>query len=235
MRLRLCAAVASLIVASPITAGAAEMHTVGQAISISGEIVANDVALFEAMVAGADARGQPVRSVVLNSPGGLVLGGMRIADTVHTRHLDAIVPGGARCASSCFLIFAAGGHRLVGEDAQIGVHSATRSRSQGIDDGDGTILMARYAARLGVPAAIIGRMVETESASITWLNANDLHSMNVETLRPPAEPAPAPAPPKPAANGFMTWAFGGAVPDASRPKVYTSNPRTNLTFLKGSN
>src|ERR1700677_2426794 len=72
--------------------------------------------------------------------------------------------------------------------AQIGVHGASsHDGEETVQSGAATVSMARVAKELGVPPAIIGRMVVTPPDQMVWLNSQDLQSMGVILLGKPRQ------------------------------------------------
>ena len=61
-----------------------------------------------------------VRTILLNSGGGLVSAGLEIAQLIANRRLDTWVPESAMCASACSVVYFSGANRLA--DGQLGVH-----------------------------------------------------------------------------------------------------------------
>ncbi len=143
-----------------------------------GPIVRGDAARLEKALASVPSA-RRLLGLALDSPGGTVLDGAELARMIRDRGLAVVVPTNSKCASACFLMLAAAPRRLVANDALIGVHSAN-------DDGQDTEVamamttaMARTAGELGVPPAIIGKMVETSPSRIEWLTPADLRAMGV--------------------------------------------------------
>ena len=118
--------------------------------------------------------------ILLSSPGGNLMEGVRMATTIRNTGLTTAAVG--VCASACFLMFAAGTRKLALEGARIGVHSASIEGVETTGSQAVTTQMARQAADLGVPPAIIGKMVTTAAGDIAWLSQDDLRSMNVEQV-----------------------------------------------------
>ncbi len=69
-----------------------------------------------------------VRFVHLNSRGGWVLEGSRMADVIHSKRLGTYTATG--CYSACVLAFVAGSPRILNPDARLGLHSAS---AEGMD------------------------------------------------------------------------------------------------------
>jgi hypothetical protein len=150
------------------------------AIQIFGQIAEGDADVFISAVKQANAAGKVVDSVQLNSTGGKLLDGARLAAVIKIAKLSTTVAQGAVCASACFLAFAAGDPKFVGYGALIGVHKASdKGGRETAASGEATLSMARFAKELGVPSAIIARMLSTPARQIAWLNPQELRSMGI--------------------------------------------------------
>jgi hypothetical protein len=73
------------------------------------------------------------------------------------------------CDSVCAFTFFAAKERYIGRRCKIGVHSVSNDR--GTEDGDSvrtTVQMSRLLVGLGVPHSVIGKIVATPPAKITF-------------------------------------------------------------------
>jgi hypothetical protein len=144
-----------------------------------------DTETLKAAIKATNDAGKRVASLRLNSIGGNLLEGVKLADIVRFAKMATNVGQGATCASACFLVFAAGETKFASYSAKIGVHGA--SDQAGEESGDATVSMARVAKELGVPPAIIGRMVVTPPSEMVWLSPTDLQSMGATMIGKPAQ------------------------------------------------
>ena len=163
-------------------AAAAELKSISLAddrveISISGKIESGDADLVAARIKAATDAGKLVTSVRLNSDGGNLLEGVRMAAVVRSAKVATNVGQNATCASACFLVFAAGDAKFAYVHARIGVHGASED---GNESRKATVAMARIAEELTVPSSIIRRMVNTPPNDMTWLSLNDLRLMGAD-------------------------------------------------------
>lgn len=196
-----------------------------------GPIVKGDAARLEQALAQVP-QTRRLLALALDSPGGLVAEGAQLAGLIRTRKLPVVIPSNSQCVSACFLLLAASPHRMAATDALVGVHSANENQQETGASLAVTTLMARDAARDGIPPAIIGKMVETTPGRVEWLTYADLASMNVAVYDAdtataarqsgaagvhPAAPAPSPAP-SPAASP----AASPAPPEPSVPPGFTA-------------
>jgi hypothetical protein len=157
-------------------------------VSISGDITEGDTEAFKAAVKAANDAGKLVTSIRLNSVGGNLLEGVKLSEAVRFAKVATNVGQGATCASACFLIFAAGETKFANYTAQIGVHGASdKTGAETVQSGAATVSMARIAKDLGVPPAIIGRMVVTPPDQMVWLSPADLQSMGTTMVGKPSQ------------------------------------------------
>ena len=181
-RIAVCGLVAAGLTLSGSIAVTAEIKSVNLKddsveISISGNIASGDADLVAARIRTATDAGKSVTSVRLNSDGGNLLEGVRLAAVVKSAKLSTNVGQNATCASACFLVFAAGDTKSAHVHARVGVHGASED---GNESRKATVAMARIAEELTVPSSIIRRMVNTQPNDMTWLNLNDLRSMGAD-------------------------------------------------------
>ncbi|SFF42346.1 hypothetical protein SAMN05216566_11283 [Aureimonas phyllosphaerae] len=153
------------------------------------------------------------RLLVLNSPGGDVDAGLLIADDVHTRKLDTLIPDGSTCASACSYIFLAGHERQA--DGRLGVHqmwserpnlqSAQMSVADVIDTLD----------RFGTPTGVITIMFRTPPDDMHFFTPDEVARFGINKTAGAAVAdvtvAPMAPSPSPDANQGITPAPADAV------------------------
>jgi hypothetical protein len=185
----------SIVIASaiPSIASAATFKSVATKdgktiILLSGEIIEGDADTLKAGIKSANDAGKLVSGLRLNSPGGNILEALKLADAVRFAKVATNVAGNATCASACFLVYAAGATKFANYTAQVGVHGASdKQGEETVASGAATVSMARAAKELGVPAAIIGRMVVTPPNEMVWLTPQDLLSMGTTMVGKPTQ------------------------------------------------
>jgi hypothetical protein len=91
----------------------------GGVLAAEGSIDPGSAARFATEI---EARGEYVKTVSLNSPGGALDDAMAMAKLVRGKGIATEVADGAICASSCPLLFAGGLTRTAGPKAAVGVH-----------------------------------------------------------------------------------------------------------------
>lgn len=155
-------------------------------ITLDGEIKPGDLNQLKTVVKAINDQGRTVYAIRLNSAGGNLAEGVSISEIVEFGRMSTIVPASAECSSACFVIFAAGNEKIADFTAFIGVHGASDSSGRETTlSGAATVSMARIVKELGVPPAIIGKMVVTPPDRILWLTPDDLRSMGVVLIGKP--------------------------------------------------
>ena len=140
------------------------------------------------------ARGEYVRAVVLDTPGGSVRDALDIGDLIHERGLTTQVSAGALCASSCPLIFAAGTTRQASPQAAIGVHQIyaaalagapqDNARMAGLAMSDAQTITARIMASLtrsGVDPALWLHALETPPDQLYYFSPEEMDRLKLVT------------------------------------------------------
>jgi hypothetical protein len=126
-------------------------------ISISGDIAEGDSDAFKAAIKVANDAGKLVSSLRLNSQGGSLLEGVKLAEVVKFAKMATNVGQGATCASACFLIFAAGESRFANYTAQIGVHGASdETGRETVQSGAATV--SKIGRKLSKGTSVVQRV-----------------------------------------------------------------------------
>jgi len=121
--------------------------------------------------------------VEIRSSGGSLADGAEIARVVRDQGLVVYAP--KECDSVCAFIFFAAKERYIGGRARIGVHSVSNQRGkEDADTARSTVMMSRLLAGFGVPHSIIGKIVATPPAKVTFLNSRELAELNVHRTNP---------------------------------------------------
>jgi hypothetical protein len=157
-----------------------------EVIKLDGEITEGDTAHFVELVHAANQAGRIVSGIRLNSVGGNLLEGAKLADAIRFAKIASVVTKESTCASACFLAFAAGTEKFAAYSAKVGVHGASEPNGNETTGSEAaTVAMARAVKELGVPAAIIGKMVVTPPSEMVWLSPDDLQSMGTVLVGKP--------------------------------------------------
>jgi len=211
----------------PRQGSSAEIKSIGDGdgritIVITGKITPGDTDAFAAEVKQANDAKKIVANVSLNSVGGNLLEGVKLAAAVRVGKISTNVE--KTCASACFLVFAAGSTKVANYAAQIGVHGASdKSGAETVQSNAATVSMAKIATKLGVPAAIIGRMVVTPPSEMVWLSPADLQSMGTTMVGKPDQVPVIPGP-------TIANQTPPGVPTPSRQDMPASRPRSWATM-----
>jgi hypothetical protein len=151
-------------------------------ISAAGPIVPGDGARLRTFLAALP-RSDRLYGFAVDSPGGNIFEAEQIA--VLIRGHSILVPAGGQCASACFLLFAAAAHRVVTENARIGIHNASEVGALTRNSLAFTDWLARDLRADDVPEGIIAKMAATAPDRMAWLTRADLKSMGTSILLMP--------------------------------------------------
>ena len=148
-------------------------------------------------------------TIVFDSPGGYMSGGLQMAAIVARHGLNTGVAHGGECASACVMGWAAGVHKSTATDARIGVHMAAYGDQIA---ADGTLFYARFVKQAGAPDSVVAGLISTPPQEVYWLSLAEIRAWNAvivdaedtplnRTHRPPVarstpmpEPTPTPEP-----------------------------------------
>jgi hypothetical protein len=179
---------AGVIILIPTTVSALQYQLVpldqaSAVLTLTGPIVPGDYERLGTFVRSIPP-GDQIKAISIDSAGGNIVEAEKIAAMLNKWGLLVIVSSGSQCSSACFLLFAAAAHKVVAPDALIGVHSASDSGQEDIGSMAFTTAFAREAAAYGVPASIVGKIVQTQPNRVTWLDPDDLTAMGVPIVDP---------------------------------------------------
>ncbi len=146
-------------------------------------------------------RGDYVKTVVLNSPGGSVTDALAMGRLIRERKFATEVEAGKYCTSSCPLVFAGGVERRAGDRATIGVHqvAALRSAANGPPRDEMSVAQnisarcQRYLADMGVSLQVWVHAMETPHDRLFVFKPDELKSLNMVTAAPASAPIAGPA------------------------------------------
>ena len=161
--------------------------------------------ISEAFAAEIGKRGDYIKTVVLNSPGGSVADALAMGRLIRERNFATEIEPGKYCASSCPLVFAGGVERRVGDKAIVGVHQVAAVGSTGGQPRDEmnvaqniSAQCQRYLGDMGVNLQVWVHAMETPHDKLFVFKPDELKSLNLATTAAatPAATAPRPAPAK---------------------------------------
>jgi hypothetical protein len=156
--------------------------------------------LSEAFAAEVAKRGDYIKTVVLNSPGGSVTDALTMGRLIREKKFATEVEPGKYCASSCPLVFAGGIERRAGDKAAIGVHQVAALGSAGAVPRDEMDVAQRISARcqrylgdMGINLQVWVHAMETPHDKLFIFKPDELKSLNIVTTgaTPAANPAAA--------------------------------------------
>lgn len=148
------------------------VHETGKAvylIAIRGEITDGDASRFERIAALVDNG-----AVLLESPGGLLLEGLRIGQRIRENGYSTGVAPETECASACALIWLGGELRFLAPSAMIGFHAAFTEDPEGEkrESGMANAMIGMYLSELGFGLSTVVFTTSAGPNDVNWLNAN---------------------------------------------------------------
>lgn len=158
---------------------------------LTGTIDAGAASRFAQEIA---ARGEYVKTVVLDSPGGSVMDALEIGALIHEKGLATKVAAGHLCASSCPIVFASGAERIASAAAAIGVHQvyaaslgpeavdALRVAGAAMADAQSiTADITRHLGLTGVDPALWLHALETPPDRLYYFSEEEMRRLRLVT------------------------------------------------------
>lgn len=135
-----------------------------------------------------EARGEYVKVVSLDSPGGSVADALAMSKLIRERQLNTEVAAGALCASSCPIVMAGGVERRAAETAVIGVHqvfNGARERlspERAMSEAQHTTAeVTRHLDAMGIKPGLWQKAMETPPDRLAYLDAKTLREVALTT------------------------------------------------------
>jgi hypothetical protein len=163
----------------------------GGVLALTGTIEPGSAARFAAEV---EARGEYVKTVSFDSPGGAVNDAIAIGELIHARGFATRVGAGRLCASSCPLAFAGGTERQATAGSAIGVHqiyaamsaaelqAGTRAAGDAMSDAQKTTAaITRHLSAMDVDPALWVHALETPPDRLYYLSPEELTGYRLVT------------------------------------------------------
>jgi hypothetical protein len=158
----------------------------GGVLTAEGSIAPGSAARLAAEL---EARGEYVKVVSLNSPGGALDDAMAMALLVRGKGIAAEVADGSLCASSCPLLLAGGLTRTVGARAAVGVHQfyaasdMPTAPAQAMADAQMTTArISRHLIDMGVDPELWLHALDTPPQALYYFSADELAKYRLVTM-----------------------------------------------------
>ena len=157
--------------------------------------------ISEAFATEIGKRGDYIKTVVLNSPGGSVTDALAMGRLIREKKFATEVEAGKYCSSSCPLVFAGGVERRAGDKATIGVHQVAAIRSAtGGPPGDEMSVVQNISARcqrhlgdMGISLQAWVHAMETPHDKLFVFKPDELKALNIVTAAPASAPVATPS------------------------------------------
>jgi hypothetical protein len=135
-----------------------------------------------------EARGEYVKTVLLNSPGGAVGDALAMSKLIREKKLGTKVASGALCASSCPIVMAGGVSREAEKGAVIGVHQIFNgsteklSPEQAMSEAQRTTAdVSRHLEEMGVKSGLWLHALETPPDRLYYLTSEEMTAFALAT------------------------------------------------------
>lgn len=135
-----------------------------------------------------EARGEYVKTVQLNSPGGSVDDAIAMSKLIREKKLHTIIASRGLCASSCPIVFSGGVERIAEKEAVIGVHqvfNGSRDRpsaEQAMSSAQSTTArVARHLEEMGIGSALWLHALETPPDRLYYLSEKEMADFKLVT------------------------------------------------------
>lgn len=155
-------------------------------IYLTGEIRRGDYNRFRLfMLENLPTYSRSVRSVRLSSNGGDILEALRIGEILKAMYATVDVPLEGTCVSACFLLYVSAVERSA-PSGRLGVHRAYFDKTYfaGLNPRKAeerqlelTKALTSFLEKNSVPRAIVDKMNQTSSATIHWLNQDEIDEL----------------------------------------------------------
>jgi hypothetical protein len=161
---------------------------------LNGEIAEGDARRLKDILKASSNSGKPVSGIRLNSAGGSLLEGVRLAAVIQGANVATVIAAGATCVAACFIPFVAGSQKFVSATATVGVPGAANKSGHEPAGKTPAIVrvetpaIIRVVKELGLLDAITAKMLATPEDEISWLTQDDLRAMGATTTGKPALP-----------------------------------------------
>lgn len=148
---------------------------------INGEIKPGDFKKFRKVIAYYTDAGFTIDALLLNSPGGAVVDAAGMAFTIKSSGADTVVGKDQLCASSCFMLFAAGKNRYLIDSSRVGVHQISLGGQSNLKSLGLSVQMSDMYDFFHIPENISYRMLKTPPSQVYWLTPADKVNFDTPT------------------------------------------------------
>lgn len=140
---------------------------------VEGRIREEDPLIFLRSMDEWNKRGIKIENIILNSNGGDVNAALAISQYILNKDINIYVLENHICASSCFMILAAGNQKFLSDKGNIGVHRISSNNSENKKTITLSVDMGAYYSSLNIPQDIINNMLRTAPEEVYWLSIED--------------------------------------------------------------
>jgi hypothetical protein len=167
-------------------------------VAADGEITEATPALFRRFTEEHQLSFPKVMTLVMNSPGGSLMGGLALGELIRSRgfntHVERAVNGpdgkvafaDGICASACAYAFLGGSRRSVGLRGKYGLHQISSSSGQSValrdavgSTQDVIASISKYVEKMGASQEVVTLATQTRSEDILWVDGSRLSYLRI--------------------------------------------------------
>lgn len=165
----------------------------------NGKITLNTPKKFRTFLGKQGLSNNKKYTVVLNSNGGSLSGGLRLGRIIRSHGMNTHIASLRKekdrnkgllvsgiCASSCAFVFLGGDNRSMHSDSKFGLHQISINSNklipinQAVEATQAVIAeITEYVKEMGVSSSVVSAALETDASNIDWINHYALTEMNV--------------------------------------------------------
>lgn len=205
-------------------------------VSAVGDIADDTPTLFEAFIQEHGAVSEKDTTVVLSSPGGSLMGGLKMGEIIranglstHIAHIGAVPGGGyilseGSCASACAYAYLGGQRRSIELQSKYGVHqiSTTSDTTVPLNQAvrttqDIIAAISEYIERMGASPEIATIATRTSDSSIQWISDGNLFALRIVNSSGLTQQSPWKR-----TSTMTNWSIWSILPDGSRDLLLLS-------------
>lgn len=199
-------------------------------IMAKGDITPDSAAKFEAFIDENSAILDKETTVIMNSPGGSLMSGLKIGEIIRSKGFDTYIGNiqqgahdqyaltGAECASACSYAFLGGLRRSMHMESMYGLHQISSTSDTAVPLGqavrktqDVIAELVKYVEEMGGSAEIVTTATSTADSDIKWVSDHQMTAFRIVNSNGLFRPEPW----KPVPRSIGTWSTRSILPDGS--------------------
>ena len=199
-------------------------------VAADGDIAESTPEIFEKLIESYSTTSPQDTTIVLNSPGGSLLGGLRFGEIIRRNsfntHIGVIKSNTnsgylmheGMCASACAYAYLGGMRRSMSPESKYGLHQISIGSNAALPINQ-TVRMTQeiiaeisnYVERMGASTEIVTIATRTSNISVDWIEASDQYTLGIVNSNALVQQQPWKRGPT-----IRNWSVVAVLPDASK-------------------